>query len=179
MGDCNYKQYPAYKTLPISPPSITSASSYEHGRGNPPVPVKPSQSPQSLGSSSQNVHLHRATFPFPNNKPSAQTLGEQQVIPNHKMHPSEVRSTGSQAPLPQSSSSLADRKCPVPTPAHHTTVPYSHSKFQPHPGLVCTTSPSSHSGTQVSAPQCNPHKPWRNRIKLDNQASVSVQFRSK
>ncbi|XP_060730734.1 lysine-specific demethylase 6B isoform X2 [Tachysurus vachellii] len=171
MGDCNYKQYPPYKTSPISPPSITSASSYEHARGNPPLPVKPSQSPQSLGSSSQNAHLHRATFPFPNNKPSAQTPGEQQVIPNHKMHPSEVRSTGSQAPLPQSSSSLADRKCPVPTPAHHTTVPYSHSKFQPHPGLVRTTSPSCNSRTQVSAPQCNPHKPWRNRIKLDNQAS--------
>ncbi|KAK3567634.1 hypothetical protein QTP86_020425 [Hemibagrus guttatus] len=171
MGDCNYKQFPSSKPSPISSPPITSASGYEQGRGPPPQPIKPSQSPQSLGTSSQNVHLHQTTFPFPNNKPSAQTLGKHRVIPNLKMHPSGVRSTGSQAPLPQLSSFLADRECPVPTPAHHTTVPYSHPKFQPHPGLVPTTSPSSKSGMQDSAPQCNPHKPWRNQIKLDNQAS--------
>ncbi|KAG7330337.1 hypothetical protein KOW79_006559 [Hemibagrus wyckioides] len=171
MGDCNYKQFPSSKPSPISSPPITSASGYEQGRGPPPQPIKPSQSPQSLGSSSQNVHLHQTTFPFLKNKPSAQTPGKHQVIPNLKMHPSGLRSTGSQAPLPQPSSTLADRECPVPKPAHHTTVPYSPPKFQPHPGLVPTTSSSSNSGTQDSAPQCNPHKPWRNQIKLDNQAS--------
>lgn len=179
MGDCNYKQFPSSKPSLISSPPITSASGYEQGRGPPPQPIKPSQSPQSLGSSSQNVHLHQTTFPFPNNKPSAQTPGEHQVIPNLKMHPSGLRSTGSQVPLPQTSTTLADRECPVPKPAHHTTVPYSHPKFQPHPGLVPTTSSSSNSGTQDSAPHCNPHKPWRNQIKLDNQASVSGQFRTK
>lgn len=178
MGDCSYKQFPSSKPSPISPPPITSARSYEQGRGPPHQPLKSSQSPQSLESSSHNVHLHQTTFPFPN-KSSAQTPGEHQAIPTHKMHPSGVRSTGSQAPRPQPSLSLADRECPVPTPAHHTAVPYSHPKFQPHPGLIPTTSPSSNSGTQAAAPQCNPPKPWRNQIKHDNQASVSVQFRRK
>lgn len=179
MGDCTYKQFPSSKPSPISPPPITSTRGYENGHGPLHQPLKPSQSPQSLGSSSHNVHLHQTTFPFPNNKPSAQTPGEHQVIPTHKVHNSGVRATGGQAPLPKSSSSLADRERPVPTPAHHTAVPYSHPKFQPHPGLVPTTSPSSISGIQATAPQCNPHKPWRNQIKHDNQDSVSVQFRRK
>ncbi|XP_060780919.1 lysine-specific demethylase 6B isoform X2 [Neoarius graeffei] len=176
MGDCSYKQFPSSKPSPISPPPITSARSYEQGRGPPHQPLKSSQSPQSLESSSHNVHLHQTTFPFPN-KSSAQTPGEHQAIPTHKMHPSGVRSTGSQAPRPQPSLSLADRECPVPTPAHHTAVPYSHPKFQPHPGLIPTTSPSSNSGTQAAAPQCNPPKPWRNQIKHDNQASELGPYR--
>lgn len=177
MGDYTYKQFPSSKPSPISPPPITSMRGYEHGHGPPTQPLKPSQSPQSLGSSSHNVHLHETSSSFPNNKPSAQTPGEQKVIPNHKVHPSGVGSTGNQAPLPQASLSLADGECPVPKPAHHTAVPYSHPKFQPHPGLVPTTSPSSNSGTQATAPQCNPHKPWRNQIKHNNQDSVSTQFK--
>lgn len=169
MGDCSYKQYPSSKPLPISPPPIISASGYEQGCGPPPQSLKPSQSTQSLGSSSQNFHVHRTTFPFSKNKPFAQTPEEHQVIPTHKVHPSGVRSAGSQAPLHQRPSSLADGENPVLTPAHHTAVPYSHPKFQPHPGLVSSTSPSSNSGT----PQCNFYKPWRNQIKHDNQASVS------
>ncbi|MCJ8731424.1 hypothetical protein PDJAM_G00199450 [Pangasius djambal] len=177
IGDCSYKQFPSSKPSSISPPPISSARGYEQCRVPPPQPLKPSQSPQSLGSSSHNVHLHQTTFPFPDSKPSAQTSGEHQVIPTHKVHPSGVRSTGSQAPMPHPSSSLADRECPVPTPAHHTAVPYSHPKFQPHPGLVSTTSPSSNSGTQAAAPQCNPHKLWRNQIKHDNQASELGRYR--
>lgn len=175
MVDCTYEQFSSSKS-PISPPSITSTRGYEQVRGPPPQPLKPSQSPQSLGSSSHNVHLHQTTLSFSNNKLSAQTLREHQVISTHKMHPSGMRSTGSHAPLPQSSSSLVDRERPVPTPAHNAAVPYSHFKFQPHPGLVPTTSPSSNSGTQGAAPQCNPQKPWRNQIKHDNQDSVSVKF---
>lgn len=171
MGDYTDKQYPSSKPSPISPPPITSTRGYEHSRGPPPQPLKPSETPQSLGS--HNVHLHQTTFPFLN-KLSAQTSGEHRVIPTHKVHPSGMRSTGSQAPLSQSSSSLADRKCPVPTPAHHTAVPYRHPKFQPHPGLVPTTSPSSKSRTQATEPHCNPHKHWRNQIKHDTQDSVSV-----
>lgn len=163
---------------PISPPPITSTRGYDNGRGPPSQPLKLSQSPQSLGSS-QNVQLQHTTFPFPNNKPSAQTPGEHQVISMHKVHPTGVRSTGSQAPLPQSSSHLANGERPVPTPAHHTAVPYNHPKFQPHPGLVPTTNSSSNSMTQATAPQCNPHKPWRNQIKHDNQDPVSIQFRGK
>lgn len=173
MGDCSYKQFPSPKPPSISSPPITSVRGYE--QGPPPHPHKPSHSPQSLGSSSHNVHIDQTTFPFPNNKPSGQNLREHQVIPTHKVHPSGLRSPGSQAPLQQLSSSLTDRDCPIPTPAHPTAVPYSHPKFQPHPGLVPTTSPCSNSGTQAAAAQCNPHKPWRNQIKHDNQATVSVQ----
>ncbi|KAI5104427.1 lysine-specific demethylase 6B, partial [Silurus meridionalis] len=174
MGNYSYKKFPSSKPSPNSSSPITSTRGSEQGRGPPPQPLKPSQSPQH---SSHNVQLHQ-TFPFPNNRPSTPTLGEHQAIPTHKVHPSGVRSTGSHAPLPQPPSSLADRERPVPTPAHHTTVPYSHPKFQPHPGLVPTTSPSSNSGIQSAAPQCNPHKPWRNQIKHDNQASDLGPYRS-
>ncbi|TSK77050.1 Lysine-specific demethylase 6B [Bagarius yarrelli] len=170
MGDCNYKQFSSSKPSPISPPPITSASSYEHGHGPPLKSLKP-QSPHSLGSFSQNVQLHQTTFPFPKNKASAQNSIEHQVISIHKMHSSGVRTTGSQVPLPQPLS-LVDREHPVPTPAHQTSVPYSHPKFQPHPGLVSTTSPSSNSGPHAPKSQCNPPKSWRNEIKHDNQALI-------
>lgn len=176
MGDCTYKQFPSAKLSPITPPPITSTRGYENGCGPPPQPLKLPQLPQSLGSS-QNVHSHHTTFPFTNNKPSAQTPEEQQVISMCKVRPTGVRSTGSQAPLPQSSSPFTNEDCPVPTPAHHTAVPYSHPKFQPHPGLVPTSNSSSNSRIQATGPQCNPHKPWRNQIRHHNQDTVSVQFR--
>ncbi|KAI4898374.1 hypothetical protein NFI96_012389 [Prochilodus magdalenae] len=173
MEDFNYKQCSSSK---LSPTHISTPGGYGQGRGSPAQRHKPSLSPQSLGSSSHNAHLNHPNYPYTNNKPSAQTQGGQQGIPSHRAYDSGVSSTGSQAPPPQSLLTQSKSDCPAPTPAHHATVPYSHPNFQPHPGLVQTTSSSS-SRTQATAPQCDPQKPWKNQTKHGHQVPNSGPYR--
>ncbi|XP_036452577.1 lysine-specific demethylase 6B isoform X1 [Colossoma macropomum] len=177
MDDFSYKHSPSSKLSPISPPPISAPGGYGQGRGPPTQRHKPSLSPQSMGSSSNSAHLNGRTYPYPNNKPSAQTQGEQQGIPSHRAHDSGVSSTGSQAPPLRPSLTQSNRDCPAPTPAHHATVPYSHPNFQPHPGLVHTTSSSSSSRTQATAPQCNSQKPWKNQTKHGHHSPDSGPYR--
>ncbi|XP_072543507.1 uncharacterized protein kdm6ba [Salminus brasiliensis] len=175
MGGFGYKQGPSSKLSPISPPPIPTPGSYGQGRGTQAQRHKPSQSPQSLGSS-HSAHRNQPTYPYPTNKSLVQTQGEQQGIPSHRVHDSRV-GTGSQAPAPQPSSTQLDRDRLAPAPAHHATVPYSHSNFQPHPGLVHTTSSSSSSGTHATTPQCNSEKLWKNQTKHGHHVPDSGPYR--
>ncbi|XP_062850355.1 lysine-specific demethylase 6B [Trichomycterus rosablanca] len=168
----NYKQSPSSKPSSISPPSATPGG-YGQSKGPSPQHLRPSQSPHSLGSSPHNNHLQQPTYTFTSNKPLAQTQGEQPIIPSHKVHASRMRPSDRQASHSQSLSNSAKRENPAPTPAHHTTVPYSHPRFQPHPGLVHSSS-SFNSGTQ--APQCTDQKPYRNQNKHGLHATESGPY---
>ncbi|XP_049337835.1 lysine-specific demethylase 6B [Astyanax mexicanus] len=161
MGVFADKQSPSSKLPLTSTRSISTAGSYGQGRDTP--GHKPSQSSQSVGSSSHSAHRNQPTYPYPNSKSSVQTQGEQQGIPSHRVHDSRMSSTASQAQTSQPSLTQSGRGRLAPTPAHHATVPYSHSSFQPHPGLVRTTSSSSSSGNQTKyghlVPDSGPYRP--------------------
>lgn len=160
--------YP-YKLPPLNP-STTSSSTipntrgYEESRGPPTQSHKTAQSPQSMGPPSQNPHIHHSTYSYPNSRPSAQTQVEPRGTTSQRGHDSALSSLNKRAPRPPTSSSpRANGERPAPSPANHTSVPYSHPQFQPHPGLVHSSPPASNQ-SQATVPQHNPHKPWRNQV---------------
>uniref|UniRef100_A0A8C2GHE6 [histone H3]-trimethyl-L-lysine(27) demethylase n=1 Tax=Cyprinus carpio TaxID=7962 RepID=A0A8C2GHE6_CYPCA len=170
-----------YKPSPLNPstvssPTIPTTRGYEENRGPPPQSHKTPQSPQSLGPPSQNPHIHHSPYPYHNNRPSAQTQGEPRGTTPQRGHGSGVSSLDNQAPPPHTSSSppQADGERPAPSPANHTSVPYSHPQFQPHPGLVLSSPPASNQA-QATVPQHNPHKLWRNQESHDFSARGDSQ----
>ncbi|XP_026122643.1 lysine-specific demethylase 6B-like isoform X2 [Carassius auratus] len=164
-----------YKPPPLNPsttssPTVPNTRGYEECRGPPPQSHKTAQSPQSLGPPSQNPHIHHSTYSYPNSRPSAQTQVEPRGTTSQRGHDSALSSLNKQAPpQPTSSSSppRADGERPAPSPANHTSVPYSHPQFQPHPGLDLSSPPASN---QATVPQHKPHKPWRNQESRDFSA---------
>ncbi|XP_026122983.1 lysine-specific demethylase 6B-like isoform X1 [Carassius auratus] len=164
-----------YKPPPLNPsttssPTVPNTRGYEECRGPPPQSHKTAQSPQSLGPPSQNPHIHHSTYSYPNSRPSAQTQVEPRGTTSQRGHDSALSSLNKQAPpQPTSSSSppRADGERPAPSPANHTSVPYSHPQFQPHPGLDHSSPPASN---QATVPQHKPHKPWRNQESRDFSA---------
>lgn len=142
----------------MSPPTIPPTRGYGQNRGPPPQLHKTHLPPQLLGPPSYNPPTHHPTYSH--NRPSGQ--GEPKSTTPQRGH-SGV-SSNSQVPPPTLSSLRADREHPAPSPANHTTVPYSHPQFQPHPGLVRSTSPPASSQAQATVPQHNLHKPWRNQV---------------
>ncbi|XP_051953850.1 lysine-specific demethylase 6B-like [Xyrauchen texanus] len=156
IGSFPYKP-PPLNSSTMSPPTIPPTRGYVQSRVPPPQSHKATLSPQSLGPPAPSPHIQHPTFPYPNNRPSVQ--GEPQGTTPQRGHDSGVSSLDNQAPPPTFSLSMRpDRERPAPSPANHTTVPYSHPQFQPHPGLVHSTSPSA------TVPQHNPHKPWKNQV---------------
>ncbi|XP_055054194.2 uncharacterized protein kdm6ba isoform X1 [Misgurnus anguillicaudatus] len=163
IGRFSYKP-PLLNPSTVSPPTIPPTRGYGQSRGPPPQSHKTHQPPQTLGTPSQNHHIHHSTDPYSINRSTGQGKPESTT---QKGHDSGGCSSNSQAPpttLSSSSSLQADRERPTPSPANHTTVPYSHPQFQPHPGLVHSTSPPASSPTQATVPQHNLHKPWRNQV---------------
>lgn len=151
----------------MSSPTIPPSRGYGQSRGPPPQTHKTGPSSPSLGPPSQSSHIHHSTYPYPNNRPTVQTQGEPQGTTPQRRHESGVSSLDGRAPPtpPTSTSSLrADRERPAPSPANHTTVPYSHPQFQPHPGLIHSTSPPASIQAQATVPQHNPDKPWKNQV---------------
>ncbi|KAI7814505.1 lysine-specific demethylase 6B isoform X2 [Triplophysa rosa] len=156
LGSFSYKPPPST----MSPPTIPPTRGYGQNRGPPPQSHKTQPSPQHVGSASHNPPTHHPTYSYSNNRPSGQ--GEPKSTAPQRGH-SGVSSFKSQVP-PPTSSLQADREHLAPSPANHTTVPYSHPQFQPHPGLVYSTSPPASSQAQATVPQHNLHKPWRNQV---------------
>lgn len=158
-----------YKAPPISlstlsSPTIPPTSDYGQSRASSSQSQKATQPPQSLGPHLQSPHIPHSTYPYSNNRPSDQSQGEPHGTTSQKGH-----NLHSPPPLiPKFSSSLrADRDRPAPSPANHTTVPYSHPQFQPHPGLVHSTSPPASNQAQATVPQHNLPKSWRNQESRD------------
>ncbi|KAK9972142.1 hypothetical protein ABG768_025469 [Culter alburnus] len=172
-----------YKPPPLNPstmssPTIPPTRGYGQSRGPPPQTHKTGPSSPSPGPPSQSSHIHHSTYPYPNNRPTAQTQGEPHGTTPQRRHESGVNSLDSRAPPtpPTSTSSLrADRERPAPSPANHTTVPYSHPPFQPHPGLIHSTSPPASNQAQATVPQHNPDKPWKNQESRDISAAGDSQ----
>uniref|UniRef100_A0A8C1ZCQ8 [histone H3]-trimethyl-L-lysine(27) demethylase n=1 Tax=Cyprinus carpio TaxID=7962 RepID=A0A8C1ZCQ8_CYPCA len=178
IGSFPYKP-PPLNSSTTSSPTIPNTRGYEESRGAPPQSNKTAQSPESLGPPSQNPHIHHSTYSYPNSRPSAQTQVEPRGTTSKRGHDSALSSLNKQAPpQPTSSSSpRADGDRPAPSPANHTSVPYSHPRFQPHPGLV-HSSPSASNQAQATVPQHNPHKPWRNQESRDFSARGHSQVAS-
>ncbi|XP_028810651.1 lysine-specific demethylase 6B isoform X2 [Denticeps clupeoides] len=156
--------YP-YNAPSISTPSTISPSPNCSPRGysllrapkssttkplNSPPPLLP-QAP-SLAHPHHPRHLHS-----PYNKPPS-TQGPQRSTPQHRGIDLGMRPPSSQPPQATESVQTATKDRPSLTPAKHTTVPYSHPQFQPHPGLP-TTVPTQSTRSQ---PQQTPsHQTWR------------------
>ncbi|XP_051578653.1 lysine-specific demethylase 6B-like [Myxocyprinus asiaticus] len=173
IGSFPYRP-PTLNPSTMSPPTIPPTRGYGQSRVPPPQSHKTTPSPQSLGPPSHSSHIQHPTYPYANNRSSVQ--GEPQGNTPQRGHNSGVNSLGNQAPQPPISSlSLrAGREHPAPSPANHTIVPYSHSQFQPHPGLGHSTSPPASSQAQAIVPQHNPHKPWRNQVTHGQHAESHV-----
>ncbi|XP_039514467.1 lysine-specific demethylase 6B isoform X1 [Pimephales promelas] len=168
IGSFPYKP-PSLNPSNMSSPTIPPTRGCGQSRG-PQLPQSHKTSPsQSLGPPSQSPHAHHSTYPYPNNRPSALTQGQPQGNTTQRGRDSVVSSLDRHAPPPPTSSSSlrADRERPAPSPANHTTVPYSHSQFQPHPGLIHSTSPSASNQAQATVPHHNPNKPWKNQESRD------------
>ncbi|TRY87569.1 hypothetical protein DNTS_027012 [Danionella cerebrum] len=153
----------------ISPATIPSTVCYGQSRASHSRPQKVVTSPPSLGLPSQSPLIQHSTYPYSNNKPSAQSQGETQGTNPQRQQDSDCTSLDSPPPLihtfstASTSSVRADRERLAPSPANHTNVPYSHTQFQPHPGLVHSTSPPASNQAQATVPQHNPRKPWKNQ----------------
>lgn len=171
-----------YKPPPLSPSTMSSSTipptrGYGQSRGPLPQSHKTGPSSTSLGPPSQNPHIQHSTYPYPNNRPTAQTLGEPQSSTPQRGHDSGVNSLDSRAPPTSLSSLRTDRERPAPSPANHTTVPYSHPQFQPHPGLIHSTSPPASNKAQATVPQHNPNKPWKNQVMHTERMKLNESHR--